>query len=276
MKRTTTRRYTVQKTLSVAAAMLALPALAYAQSDSEEDLAKKLSNPIAALISVPLQLNYDRDIGPVDGGRRTLLNIQPVIPFSLNADWNLISRTIVPLVDQKDISPGAGSQSGSGDIVQSLFFSPVKPTAGGWIWGAGPVFLLRTATNDLLGSEKWGLGPTGVALKQEGPWTYGILANHIWSAAGNDQRADISSTFLQPFLSYITKTRTTFSINTESTYDWKGKQWSVPINAGVSQLLKVGDQPVSIGAGLRYWADSPDSGPKGWGFRASVTFLFPK
>jgi hypothetical protein len=257
----------------IAGAALAAPALA---QESSADLAKKLSNPVAALISVPLQLNYDEDIGPVEKGSRWTLNVQPVVPIDLNKDWNLISRTIVPLVSQKDIYPGAGSQSGLGDIVQSVFFSPKAPTASGWIWGAGPVFLIPAGSDDLLSARKWGAGPTAVVLKQQHGWTYGALVNHIWSFAGDNDRNDVSSTFLQPFVSYTTPDAWTYSLNTESTYDWKGEQWSVPLNALVSKVTKFGDQLVSVGAGLRYWADGPESGPHGLGLRFVVTFLFPK
>jgi hypothetical protein len=182
----------------------------------EEELAKKLQNPVAALISVPFQLNYDQNIGPEDDGYRWTLNIQPVIPFYLNEDWNLISRTILPVIHQDEIFPGAGDQTGIGDIVQSLFLSPVAPWAG-WIWGAGPVFLFPTGSDDLLTTDKWGAGPTGVTLRQQGPWTYGALADHIWSLAGDGDRADVNATFLQPFVAYTTPTAWTFTLNSEST-----------------------------------------------------------
>jgi hypothetical protein len=242
---------------------------------SAEELAKKLANPVAALISVPFQLNYDREIGPARDGDRWTLNIQPVVPFELNHDWNVISRTILPVISQDEIYPGAGGQNGIGDVVQSLFFSPKQPTTGGWIWGMGPVFLLPTGSDALLSADKWGLGPTAVVLKQEGPWTYGMLANHIWSVGGSGPQ-DVSSTFVQPFLTYTTPDAWSFTLNTESTYDWEREQWSVPINALVSKVAKVGEQLVSVGGGLRYWADSPDSGPHGWGVRLVVTLLFPK
>jgi hypothetical protein len=200
-----------------------------------------------------------------------------VIPISLNQEWNVISRTIVPLIDQEDILPGgAADESGVGDVVQSLFFSPRKPTASGWIWGAGPVFLLPTASDDRLGAEKWGIGPTAVALKQERGWTYGGLVNHIWSVAGDDSRADISGTFLQPFLAFTTKTYTTIGANVESTYDWKAEEWSIPLHLTVSQLLKIGAQPISVQVGARHWLDSPPNGPQGTGYRVVVSFLFPK
>jgi hypothetical protein len=138
------------------------------------------------------------------------------------------------------------------------------------------VFLLPTATDELLGGEKWGAGPTAVALKQSGPWTVGALANHIWSFAGDDRREDVNATFIQPFVSYTTKDAWTFNLNTESTYFWESHEWAAPINFNISKLLKIGKLPIQIGGGVRYWAASTEQGPEGWGARASITFLFPK
>ena len=255
---------------------LILAAPARAQDDQAAELAKKLSNPLASLISVPLQYNRDGYGGTNDGASVSRLNIQPVIPVSLNQDWNLISRTIVPLVDQRDFPAPAMNESGLGDITASLFFSPKAPTAGGLVWGVGPVFLLPTATRDVLGTEEWGLGPTGVVLEQSGPWTVGMLANHVWAAGGNDSRSNVSATFVQPFLTYTTKTHTTFSANTESTYDWKNEQWQVPLHVGVAQMLKIGTQIFQVQVAGRYWAEAPDNGPDGWGLRLQLTLLFPK
>jgi hypothetical protein len=243
-------------------------------SDAAAELAKKLSNPVAALISVPFQNNVDFGAGPDGDGVQYKMNFQPVAPFTLNDDWNLISRTIIPYVDQEDVI-GNSSQSGLSDTVQSLFLSPKDPTASGWIWGAGPVFLLPTATDDLLGTEKWGAGPTAVMLKQENGWTYGGLANHIWSFAGEDRRQDVNATFVQPFLSYTTPKQTTYTINSESTYDWENSQWTVPLNLMAAQLVTVGNTPVQFLGGVRYYAEKPANGPD-WGLRFAVVLLFPK
>lgn len=255
--------------------MMLWTGMAYAQTDTQE-LAKKLSNPVAALVSVPFQLNIDHDIGADDAGDRLTLNIQPVVPISLNENWNLISRTILPVVDQQDIFPGAGDQFGIGDVVQSVFFSPKAPTAGGWIWGAGPAFLLPTATDDLLGADQWGLGPTGVALKQVGPWTYGGLANHIVSVSGDEDRPDVNATFLQPFVTYTTPLGWTYGANMEATRDWENETWTVPMNIFASKVTTLGGQLVQIGGGLRYYLDSPESGPEGLGIRINFVLLYPR
>ena len=243
-------------------------------ANSTADLAKTLANPIGALISVPFQNNFDFGGGTAGDGYQFKMNLQPIIPITLNEDWLLISRTILPYVYQEDIF-GTSSQSGLADTVQSFFLSPAKPTESGWIWGAGPAMLLPTATDDLLGGEKWGAGPTAVALKQQNGWTYGALANHIWSFAGDSAREDVSATYLQPFLSYTTKTSTTFTLNTESTYDWTNNQWTVPLNFMIQQIVKIGDQPIALTVGARYYADKPDGGPD-WGLRFALIFLFPR
>jgi len=260
------------KLLAVTCAVFGLTT-AQAQTDEAAELAKKLANPVASLVSVPFQLNYDENFGADDEGSKTVLNIQPVAPLELNDKWNLITRTIVPLVSAHDVPPGS-SEAGLGDIVQSLFFSP-KEEIGGWIVAVGPVFMYASASDATLGGEKWGAGPTALVLQQKGSWTYGMLTNHIESFAGTDSRADVSATFVQPFLTYVTQTKTTLALNTESTYDWESEQWSVPVHATVSQLLKAGPHIFQVTLGVRYWADSPPNGPEGLGFRAAVTFLFP-
>jgi hypothetical protein len=269
------RRIVISAFTAIALSVLGSTATAEegANSDATE-LAKKLSNPISCLISVPLQFNYDEGFGPADAGRYTL-NIQPVVPVTLNDDWNVIVRTILPVIYADSVADGVDSKFGLGDTVLSLFLSPQDPTANGWIWGAGPVFLLPTATDDQLGGEQWGAGPTAVLLRQENGWTYGLLANHVWSFAGDDDRADVNATFLQPFLSYTFPTATTVTLNTESTYDWNESEWTIPINLQASQLVRMGGQPVQLSLAGRYYADSPEGGPE-WGVRFTFTLLFPK
>jgi hypothetical protein len=240
------------------------------------DLAQELTNPLAALVIVPFQANFDQNIGPLNDGYKLTTNIQPVIPFELNDDWNLITRTIMPVIQQEDIFPGSGSQFGLGDITGSVFFTPSEPTSNGITWGVGPVVLLPTASHSLLGSEKWGLGPSAVALKIEGPWTYGVLANHLWSVAGDSSRPDLNATFFQPFVSYTTADAWTFSMQTETTYSWTTESWAVPINIAVAKLVKIGKLPVSLQAGTGYWAESASSGPEGFRFRLQANIVLPK
>jgi hypothetical protein len=225
-----------------------------AEAARQAELAKQLANPVASLISVPLQSNFDFGYGSAES-MRYLLNVQPVIPFSLNDDWNLITRTIVPFISQGSPVAGGEDFGGIGEIQQSFFLSP-KEAVAGWILAAGPVLGWNTASDERLGSEKWTMGPTVLALQQSSGWTYGVLANHVWSVGGNDARADVSTTLLQPFLSYTTKTRTTFSINSETVYDWEGEQWTVPLNFSLAQLLKLGSQIIQLQFGPRVWSCS--------------------
>jgi hypothetical protein len=250
---------------------LAFAAPALADEDASK-LAEKLNNPVSSLISVPFQFNYDCCFGPRDGGR-VQLNIQPVIPFAISNDWNVIVRTITPVIDQEETVPGAGSHFGIGDITQTFFFSP-NPDPGGIIWAAGPVFLWPTATDPDIGSRKWGAGPSIIVLQQKSGWTYGILANHIWSYSREHERANVNSTFLQPFLNYTWPDSTGIGLNSESTYDWTRQQWSVPLNLSLSHIYKLDTQPISVAGGVRWYPATFADGPR-WGLRFNVTLLLP-
>ena len=263
---------------AVLLAIAAAPGAAEAAAETDAAaLAQKLSNPVASLISVPFQFNFDGNMGPLSGskrrGERITLNVQPVIPIAVDAEWNMISRTIVPIVWQKDIVPLAGTQFGLSDAVQSLFFSPAVPK--GAIWGVGPVLLVPTGTDDLLSGGKWGVGPTGVMLKQMGLWTVGALGNHIWSFAGASKSGDISATFVNPFITKASKSGFTYGVAADITYDWTGDRWTMPVSFTASQITKIGRQLVSVGGGLRYYAVSQDNAPHGFAGRFTLTLLYP-
>lgn len=279
------------------AALLLFAAGDAARAESDAQLAQELTNPVADLIQVPFQNNFDWGGGPRNSAYRYTLNVQPVIPFSLNSDWNLITRTIVPFASIDNFFPQ--TEAGLGDTLQSFFLSPSRPTASGVVWGAGPVFLYPTATNPFLAGRQWGAGPTAVVLRLDGPWTYGVLANHVWSLTDVPSPAGafappskseteemiaegpttpgrwrINNTFLQPFMSYSLPTHTTLTLTSETQYNWTTRQWTVPVAAGVNQLVKVGGQILQLGASLRYWVAKPTGGPT-WGLRVSATWVLP-
>jgi hypothetical protein len=262
---------------TAAIAISILPATARAETAAE--LAKKLSNPISSMISVPFQFSYTDGYGPFGVGGQVKMNIQPVIPISLNDEWNLISRTIVPVIKQWDFFqddfweflPSQDKQFGIGDTLQSLWLSPVEPT-NGIIWGIGPVIYIPTATDHKLGVGKWGAGPTVIALTQDGPWTIGALGNHVWTLGGSE----INNTYLQPFLSYSTPDAWTYALNVEATHNWNNMDWSIPVIGSVAKLVDIGGQKVSFQVGAGYYANSATNGANGWLARFQLTFLFPK
>jgi len=253
----------------VAAGIVALVCLS--AQDPDLDLAKELTNPFADIYNIPINQNPDFEMGPDERGWRYILTAQPVLPIHLNEDWNILSRTILPFIYQ-DV--GGEVNSGLGDTTEALYFSPRSRTPKGWSWGLGPIFLLPTATKDALGQEKWGAGPALGLLNQVGPWTFGMLANSIWSFAGSGQER-VQTSFFQPFLDYTFDSKTTLSINTESTYDWIHHQWTVPIHFVVRQLFEFGDERVSVALGFRYYADAPPGGPE-WGLRLGITIVLPQ
>lgn len=251
-------------------ALLALGVNLPAQ-ESADELAAKLANPVAALISVPAQFNYDT--GYAGGGWRSVTNIQPVVPISISEDWNVIARTIVPIIFQEDITGPGTSQSGIGDVLATAFFSPKAPTESGLIWGVGPAISLPTGGTGLT-TDRWLFGPSAVFLKQQGVWTVGALINQVWDVAGSGN-ADISAAFFQPFVTWggLGQGRT-LTLLTETTYDWKNSQATIPLILNYAKVAKIGDQLISYGIGGRVYLERPNGGPD-WGFRLILTLLFP-
>ena len=246
------------------------------QTQDDENIAQQLANPISPLLRIPVQLDYNDRVG-VREQSVWQVNVEPIIPIKLGDSVNLISRTKVPTVRERDVPlQGSDRVAGLGDIEQTFFFTPSKTETGGLSWGVGPVFLLNTSTDGRLGRRKWGVGPAGALVLQNDSLTVGILANHIESFAGDDDRLDISETFSNPFISKVFGGRTTVTLNSESIYDWEAKDWTVPVNLTLSQLLKLGNQRIQVGGGPRYWATSPIGGPRGWGFRFEGTLVFPR
>jgi len=260
--------------LAATTVLIALPARA---EMSAEELAKLAQNPVGNLISVPFQNNTNFNVGPYNG-TQNILNIQPVIPIEVNNDWNIITRTIVPVISQPQLSPTTDRKNGIGDTVFSAFLSPAQPH--GLIWGVGPVVQLPTNTSDELGNKNWGLGPTFVVLKLEhgNPWVYGVLANNIWSLSSSKQGGSYNNGLIQPFVNYNFPGGFYLVSGPILTVDWKadsGQQWTVPLGGGIGKIFHLGKLPVNTTLQAYYNVVHPDNGAN-WQLRAQVQFMFPK
>ncbi|HUJ93795.1 MAG TPA: hypothetical protein VLW84_00910 [Terriglobales bacterium] len=244
---------------------------------SAGDLAKATQNPVASLISVPLQNFTDFNIGPFDRDRNTVLQIQPVIPIQLSKNWNLITRTIGALVYQPNIAQPHQGTFGLNDINPSFFLSPAQP--GKLIWGAGPTFLLPTASDDVLGTGKLSIGPAVVALVQPGKWTLGVLVNNLWSVAGSGGRPDVNSMTLQYFINYNLKKGYYITMAPIIAANWNapgGNVWLVPVGGGIGRIMRLGFQPVNVSV-QAYGNASPDDFPfPTWQLKFQIAFLYPK
>jgi len=260
--------------LAATAGLISVPARAEL---SAEELAKLAQNPVGNLISVPFQNNTNFNVGPYNG-TQNILNIQPVIPVEINKDWNIITRTIVPVISQPQLSPTTDRTNGIGDTVFSAFLSPANP--GHWIWGVGPVVQLPTNTSDELGNKNWGLGPTFVVLHLDhgDPWVYGVLANNIWSLSSSKQGGAYNNGLIQPFVNYNFKGGFYLVSGPILTVDWKadsGQQWTVPLGGGIGKIFHLGRLPVNTTLQAYYNVVHPDNGAN-WQLRAQVQFMFPK
>ena len=261
------------------AALLVVTVLAavpcYGQGSGEGDLAKASQNPVSDLISVPFQNNTSFRVGP-DEEVANVLNIQPVWPLDLSEEWNLITRTIVPIISMPGFGPDDDGTTGLGDVVFTAFLSPAAP--GELIWGAGPVFSLPLATEDALGSEKWGIGPSAVVLKMQGQWVYGALFNNVWSFAGDDNRADVNQMLLQPFVNlnmpggWYLVSAPVITANWEADSD---NTWTLPIGGGVGKIFRIGKLPVNGSIQGYYNVERPEYAGEST-LRAQLQFLFPK
>lgn len=247
---------------------------AVAQQEDTEALAKKAQNPIANLISVPVQTNTNFNVGPLNGTQE-VINIQPVIPIKLSDDWNVITRWITPLIYQPQFGPGQGDAFGLGDIQPSFFFSPA---GGDLIWGVGPTVVVPTATNRVLGQGKLSFGPTAVIVYTPGHWVLGALVNNVWSVAGDSHRASVNQGLLQPFVNYNLEGGWYLTTSPIITADWNAasnNRWTVPIGGGGGRLMRIGGLPINISLQGYGNVVSPANGPD-WTIRFQVQALFPK
>lgn len=261
---------------------------ALGQEQSQEDLAKQAQNPIANMISLPLQNNTNFGIGPDEDEVQNVLNIQPVIPFSLSENINLITRTILPIITQPDFYTGEedGSITGLGDITLSAFFSPKDSTK--LTWGVGPIFLFPTATDgflgaqspsggESLGADKWGAGLSLIGLVMPGKWVIGSLFSNVWSFAGSGDQ-DINLFTWQYFINYNLPKGWYLTSAPIITANWEADSdntWTIPFGGGFGKLFSVGKQPINAQLSAYYNVEKPEFGPD-WQLRFQIQFLFPK
>jgi len=244
---------------------------------SATELAKLAQNPVANLISVPFQNNTNFNVGP-QNGTQNILNIQPVIPVSLSKDWNLITRTIVPVISQPAFNATQDRENGIGDTQFTAFVSPAN--ANGLIWGVGPIVQLPTNSNDRLGNDRWGLGPSAVILRLEkgSPWVYGFLVNNVWSVGGSGSDPSYNNFLLQPFLNYNFLGGLYLTTAPIITADWKAdssQRWTMPLGGGIGKIFHFGRLPVNMQLSAYSNVVKPDNGAD-WQLRFQVQFMFPK
>jgi len=240
-----------------------------------EELAKESQNPIANLISVPFQNNFNFGIGPKDTTQWDL-NVQPVIPITLNKDWNLITRTIMPIINQPSPAPGIESAFGLGDINPTVFLSPKN--SGKLLWGVGPTMTFPTATESVLGNGKWSAGPSLVVLTTPGHWVIGALANNQWSFAGWGKNS-VDEMLVQPFVNYNFPHGWYFTSSPIITANWEAasdERWTVPIGAGVGKIIKIDKLPINTSLQAFCNVVTPQHSGADWQLRFQVQFLFPK
>ncbi|MEZ4599617.1 MAG: hypothetical protein R2940_07495 [Syntrophotaleaceae bacterium] len=247
---------------------------AWAQEAEDIKAAEDLTNPIAEVNVLTFLFDQNWNFGPEEDGSVGTVTFIPRFSFRLGENWYLKTRTILPFVWQNDLPVKGVDDTGLSDMRTAQYLSPARLTQGGWIWGAGPVWLFPTASKDVLGLDQWAVGPSAGAFRYAGPWIYGMLVDHFWSFAGPDDR-EVNLTILQPQITFVAPTLTSFTLSTDATYDWESEQWLVPLNFRVSQLMKIGGVPLQFGVGARYWLDSPDFGPEGWGLRAQFSVMLP-
>lgn len=239
------------------------------------NLAKQSQNPVSTLISVPFETNFEFNAGPEDK-TDFILNIKPVYPMKLSADWNLINRLIAPVVSQGERIPGQGRESGLGDFTYQAFLSPAKP--GKVIWGVGATLVIPTGSDDRLTSDKWSLGPSAVVLTMPGHWVVGALAQNVWSFAGESDAPDVNQFLFQYFLNYNMKKGWYLSSSPIITANWEatsGNKWTVPFGGGFGRVFKIGKQNVNMKLASYYNVERPDNASN-WTLQASITLLFPK